>query len=72
MKRACREMLLLWCEADRLSFHSLRLCQQRHVLKRQKKYSEAMTAFREALAINPGMEAVKSAISEIERLEQGI
>jgi tetratricopeptide (TPR) repeat protein len=42
------------------------------ILKRQKKYSEAMTAFREALAINSGMEAVKSAISEIERLEQGI
>lgn len=42
------------------------------ILQRQKKYSAAMDAFREALAINPGMEAVQQSIKELERLEQGI
>ncbi len=42
------------------------------ILQRQKKYSAAMEAFKEALAINPGLEAVQSSIKELERLEQGI
>jgi tetratricopeptide (TPR) repeat protein len=42
------------------------------ILKRQKKYSAAMDAFKEALAINPGMEVVQEAVKDLERLEQGI
>ncbi len=42
------------------------------ILQRQKKYAAAMEAYREALALNPGMEAVKQAVKELERLEQGI
>jgi tetratricopeptide (TPR) repeat protein len=42
------------------------------ILQRQKKYSAALEAFQQALAINPGLEAVKDSIKELERLEQGI
>jgi tetratricopeptide (TPR) repeat protein len=42
------------------------------ILQRQKKYSAAMDAYREALTLNPGMESVKDALKELERLEQGI
>ena len=42
------------------------------ILKRQKKYGQALEAFEEALAINPGMEAVMDSVKELKKLEQGI
>jgi tetratricopeptide (TPR) repeat protein len=42
------------------------------IFQRQKKYSAALESFREALKINPGMDTIKGAVKEIERLEQGI
>ena len=42
------------------------------ILQRQKKYSAAREAYEDALAINPGIEQVKSALKELDRLEQGI
>ena len=42
------------------------------ILERQKKYSEARAAYEEALAVNPTLEQVKSALKELDRIEQGI
>jgi tetratricopeptide (TPR) repeat protein len=42
------------------------------IYRNQKKYSLAIEAFREALAINPALQTLKDAISEIERIERGI
>ena len=42
------------------------------VLQRQKKYGPALDAFKQALAINPGLESVIAAIKDLQRLEQGI
>ena len=42
------------------------------ILQRQKKYAEALDAFREALRLNPGLETVKDSIKELERIERGI
>ena len=42
------------------------------ILQRQKKYGPALDAFKQALAINPGLESVKAAIKDLQRLEQGI
>ena len=42
------------------------------ILERQKKYSEARAAYEEALAVNPNLEQVKSALKELDRVEQGI
>ena len=42
------------------------------IYQREKKYALALDSFRDALAINPGMDAVRSAIKDIERMEQGI
>lgn len=42
------------------------------ILERQKNYSAAREAYEEALAVNPNLEAVQSALKELDRLEQGI
>ena len=42
------------------------------IYQRQKKYTQALAAFRAALKLNPGMEQVKVSIKELERIEQGI
>lgn len=42
------------------------------ILEHQKKYSEARTAFEDALAVNPNLEDVQAALKELDRLEQGI
>ncbi len=42
------------------------------IYQRQKKYGAALAAFREALGVNPAMDAVRQAIKDIERIEQGI
>ncbi len=42
------------------------------ILERQKKYSAARAAYEEALAVNPTLEQVKSALKELDRMEQGI
>lgn len=42
------------------------------IYQRQKKYAEAMDAFSEALAINPGLEAVKAIMKDLEKIERGI
>ncbi len=42
------------------------------ILERQKKYSAAREAYEEALAVNPTLEQVKSALKELDRMEQGI
>jgi len=42
------------------------------IFERQKKYSEARAAYEEALAVNPNLEQVKSALKELDRMEQGI
>ena len=42
------------------------------IYQRQKKYSAALDSYRDALKINPGLEAVKDSIEQLERLEQGI
>ena len=42
------------------------------IYQRQKKYSAAIEAFRAAIKINPGMDSVKDALKELEKLEQGI
>lgn len=42
------------------------------VLEKQKKYSEAIDALNEALAINPNMTAIKDAIKAIQRIERAI
>jgi tetratricopeptide (TPR) repeat protein len=42
------------------------------IYQRQKKYGLALESLRQALKINPGMEAVKAAVKDLERLEQGI
>ena len=41
------------------------------IYQRQKKYSAAEDAFRDALRVNPAMDPASSAIKELERLEQG-
>lgn len=42
------------------------------IYQRQKKYSQAIAAYGEALSMNPGMEGPKDALKELERLEMGI
>jgi tetratricopeptide (TPR) repeat protein len=42
------------------------------ILQRQKKYSAALESYQQALKINPGLDAVKDSIKQLERLEQGI
>ena len=42
------------------------------ILERQKKYSAARAAYEEALAVNPTLEQVKSALKDLDRVEQGI
>ena len=42
------------------------------IYQRQEKYSAAMDAFRRALKLNPGMDSVKDALKNLEKLEQGI
>ena len=42
------------------------------ILQRQKKYAAALESYQQALKINPGLEAVKDSIKQLERLEQGI
>lgn len=42
------------------------------IYQRQKKYGPALAAFAEALAINPGLDQVRSAIKDLQKLEQGI
>lgn len=42
------------------------------ILQRQKKYSQAIEAYGEALSMNPAMEGPKDALKELERLERGI
>lgn len=42
------------------------------ILERQKKYSAAREAYQQALAVNPTLEQVKSALKELDRMEQGI
>jgi tetratricopeptide (TPR) repeat protein len=42
------------------------------IYQRQNKFSAALDSYRDALALNPGMESVKDAIEQIEKLEQGI
>ncbi len=42
------------------------------IYQRQKKYGLAREAFEDALRINPGLEQVKNAIKQLDRLEQGI
>ena len=42
------------------------------IFERQKKYSAARDAYEEALAVNPTLEQVKSALKELDRMEQGI
>jgi tetratricopeptide (TPR) repeat protein len=42
------------------------------ILERQKKYSQARTAYEDALAVNPNLEQVKDALKELDRVEQGI
>jgi len=42
------------------------------IYQRQKKYSAAQDSFRQALKINPGMDSVKEALKDLQKLEQGI
>ncbi|MCB1380191.1 MAG: tetratricopeptide repeat protein [Alphaproteobacteria bacterium] len=42
------------------------------IYQRQKNYTAAIDAFREALRMNPAMEGPKAALKELERLEQSI
>jgi tetratricopeptide (TPR) repeat protein len=42
------------------------------ILERQKKYSAAREAYKDALAVNPTLEQVKDALKGLDRLEQGI
>lgn len=42
------------------------------IYERQKKYADARAAYEEALAVNPNLEQVKSALKELDRMEQGI
>ena len=42
------------------------------IFQRQKKFTAARKAFEEALKLNPGLEAVKDAIKELERQERDI
>jgi len=42
------------------------------IYQRQKKYSAATDSFRQALKLNPGMDSVKEALKELQKLEQGI
>lgn len=42
------------------------------IYQRQKKYALAMDAYNEALAINPGLEAVKGILKDLEHIERGI
>lgn len=42
------------------------------ILMRQKKYAEARAAYEQALAVNPTLESAREAISQIDRIEQGI
>lgn len=42
------------------------------IFERKKNYSAAREAYQDALAVNPNLEVVKSALKELDRLEQGI
>ena len=42
------------------------------VLRKQKKYSEALAAFQDALAINPNMATIKDAIKALEKIQRDI
>jgi tetratricopeptide (TPR) repeat protein len=42
------------------------------IYQRERKYGLARAAFQDALAINPGMEAIQAAVKELDKLEQGI
>lgn len=42
------------------------------ILERQKKYSAAREAYEDALAVNPTLRQVRSALKELDRMEQGI
>ncbi len=42
------------------------------IYQRQKKYSAAEQAFRDALSVNPALDSATNAIKEMERLERGI
>ena len=42
------------------------------IYQRQKKYGEALEAFQQALRLNPGLEAVKGAVKELQRIERAI
>jgi tetratricopeptide (TPR) repeat protein len=42
------------------------------IFERQKKYSAARNAYKDALAVNPTLEQVKDALKALDRLEQGI
>jgi tetratricopeptide (TPR) repeat protein len=40
--------------------------------QRQKRYGAALDAYKDALAVNPNMPAVKDAVQQIEKIERGI
>ncbi len=42
------------------------------IYQRQKNYAAALDAYRDALAVNPTMEAAKDAVKQLEKLERGI
>lgn len=42
------------------------------IYQRQKNYAAALDAYRDALAVNPTMEAAKDAVTQLEKLERGI
>jgi Tfp pilus assembly protein PilF len=42
------------------------------IFQRQKKYSAALEAFREALLLNPAMDQVRDVVKELQKQERGI
>lgn len=72
MKRDTEALLDIQRVLDLEPRHFAALAGRGLIYQRQKKFTAARKAFEEALKLNPGLEAVKDAIKELERQERDI